>query len=494
MIHRYLYLYTKARQVDRFLARTRRAATIQREVLFAKLRRNVESDFGRDHGFARIRSVDDFRRQVPVSGYEYYRPYTERVKRGRIEAMFGPSNKLLMFSMTSGTTTEPKYIPVTNHFFKEYRRSWNIWGLGVFRDHVDLVRKATLQFSSDWEQFHTEGGIPCGNISGLAAETRPRIAKPAFILPAELSKVRGASNKQYAALRIVLSHPRVGMIVTANPLTLLNLARLADRKRESLIRDIFDGTLSGDAAEVPASVRQALHNHFSRRDPERARQLEQIVERTGHLWPRDAWPLLSVLAVWTGGSVSVYLPTVREYYGDQCVFRDHGLSASEGRMTTPFADETSEGVLDYVTHYFEFIPEREHGSEDPTVLEAHELEVDEDYYILLTTSNGLYRYDIHDLVRCVGFQGACPVLVFLHKGAHFSSMVGEKLSEFQVVRAIRAALDDVGLPCEDFTLAPRPGDPPQYVLLVEASLDPATEHELAQRVDGPPVVRDELRV
>jgi len=275
----------------------------------------------------------------------------------------------------------------------------------------------------------------------------------------------------------------VGMIVTANPLTLLNLARVADEKRESLIRDIFDGTLSADAAEVPAPVRHVLRNHFSHRDPERARQLEQIVERTGHLWPRDAWPLLSVLAVWTGGSVSVYLPTVREYYGDKCVFRDHGLSASEGRMTTPFEDETSEGVLDYSTHYFEFIPEQEHGSTNPTVLEAHELELDKDYYILLTTSNGLYRYDIHDLVRCVGFEGACPVLVFLHKGAHFSSMAGEKLSEFQVVRAIRAALDDVGLPCEDFTLAPRPGDPPQYVLLVEASLDPATQRKLAQRVD-----------
>ncbi|HYW80779.1 MAG TPA: hypothetical protein VE890_14455 [Thermoguttaceae bacterium] len=38
--------------------------------------------------------------------------------------------------------------------------------------------------------------------------------------------------------------------------------------------------------------------------------------------------------------------------------RSHGLSASEGRMTTPLEDGTSAGLLDFLAHYFEFIPER----------------------------------------------------------------------------------------------------------------------------------------
>ena len=188
------------------------------------------------------------------------------------------------------------------------------------------------------------------------------------------------------------------------------------------------------------------------------------------------------MAVWTGGSVGVYLPKVKEYYGD-VVFRDHGLSASEGRMTTPFEDNSSAGVLDYATHYFEFIPEEQHGSARPSVLEAHELEEGKNYYLLMTTSNGLYRYDIHDVVRCVGFVGACPKLEFLHKGAHFSSMTGEKLSEFQVVRAIEAALHDVGLTVDHFTLAPEPGEPPRYRLLLEAALSPETEQRLARCAD-----------
>ena len=89
-------------------------------------------------------------------------------------------------------------------------------------------------------------------------------------------------------------------------------------------------------------------------------------------------------------------------------------------------DETNAGLLDYDSHFFEFIPAEERASSQPTILEADELESGKDYYILLTTLSGFYRYDIHDVVRCVGFVGKCPQLAFLNKGAHFSSLTGEK--------------------------------------------------------------------
>jgi hypothetical protein len=76
----------------------------------------------------------------------------------------------------------------------------------------------------------------------LAAETRPLIARIAFILPAVLNKIEGAANKQYVALRLTMQRRNVGMMVTANPLTLLNFARLTDSEKEFLIRDFFDGT------------------------------------------------------------------------------------------------------------------------------------------------------------------------------------------------------------------------------------------------------------
>ncbi len=112
--------------------------------------------------------------------------------------------------------------------------------------------------------------------------------------------------------------------------------------------------------------------------------------------------------------------------------RDVGLIASEGRMTIPMADATPSGVLDITTHYFEFIPEEEIDSPQPTVLAAHELKEGRTYFILPTTSYGLYRYNIYDVVRCTGFYNQTPLVEFLSKGAHFANITGEKLSEYQV--------------------------------------------------------------
>ena len=481
MIVRWAYLWARNLRVKRFRAAAARCREIQHRVLLEKIRRHADSDFGRVHGFSSIRSVEDFRRHVPLSTYESYRPYIERLKQGDLRAMFGPGTRLLMFALTSGTTNESKYIPVTQEFFNEYREGWNLWGVRTYVDHLELCRKKTLQFSSDWQHFTTEGGIPCGNISGLAAETAPLISRPVFILPRALMKIRDPIAKRYTALRLSLPSRRVGMIITANPSTLVELARLADGQREPLIRDLFDGTLS-DRVDVPGEVRDALAHRLARRHPARARELAGIAERTGTLLPRDFWPNMSVLAVWTGGSVGSYLPRVKEYYGDPTI-RDHGLSASEGRMTVPFSDGTSAGMLDYTHSFFEFIPEAEHGRPNPRVLEAHELQEGRNYYIVLTTSSGLYRYDIHDLTRCVGFEGQVPVLEFLNKGAHFSNITGEKLSEFQAVSAVRSGFSELGLPIEMFSVAPAFGDPPGYVLLLESRVGSGRERELVRSID-----------
>ncbi len=195
--------------------------------------------------------------------------------------------------------------------------------------------------------------------------------------------------------------------------------------------------------------------------------------------PKHAWPGLDVLAVWTGGSVGVFLPQLADLYGNTAV-RDHGLSASEGRMTIPLADGTSAGLLDFYHSYFEFIPVEEHGKDGATVLEAHELEEGQDYFILLTTSGGIYRYDIHDVVRCVGYEGEAPLLEFLNKGKSFSNVTGEKLSEYQVIEAVEQSFRELGLAIDAFTLAPVIEDKPRYVLLIEPQVHCGRAAELAQ--------------
>ena len=471
------------RRYKRFIANAGKAREKQRQVLLEKIRRNADSDFGREHGFSKIQSVEDFRRHVPISNYEHYRPYIERVKKGDETAMFAAGTKILMFALTSGTTDKSKFIPVTQEFFNEYRQSWLTWGGRNFGQHTDQVWKKALQLSTNWQQLYTEAGIPCGSISGLTAELSPKVTRFAFSVPLPVIKIKNAASKHYTALRISMASPNVGMVITANPSTLIEFARRADNQRESLIRDIHDGTLA-EEIDVDSAIRQALSRYTSRRDPPRARELERLALQHGTLYPKVFWPQLSLIAVWMGGSVGVYLPRLKEFYGDTAL-RDHGLTASEGRMTIPIEDGTSTGVLDYLSHFYEFIPEGEIDSNTPTVLEAHELEVDKNYFILLSTSSGLYRYDIHDVVKCVGYEGQVPLLNFLNKGANFSSITGEKLSEFQVVLAATRSFEELELPVESFTIAPiMKGDHPGYVILIEPSTTGRNNEDFARRVES----------
>jgi hypothetical protein len=179
--------------------------------------------------------------------------------------------------------------------------------------------------------------------------------------------------------------------------------------------------------------------------------------------------------------MGLYAPQFPEYFGDVPV-RDIGLIASEGRMSIPLEDATPAGVLAVTSQFFEFIPAQEYGTPRATVVRSHEVRQDEDYFLVLTNRNGLYRYDMGDRVRVTGRLGQAPVIAFMSRDAHTSSLAGEKLTEDQAVQAMRDVRggDDCVV---DFVLAPRWGDVPRYRLYVER---PAAEgvDGLAERLDA----------
>jgi hypothetical protein len=144
------------------------------------------------------------------------------------------------------------------------------------------------------------------------------------------------------------------------------------------------------------------------------------------------------------------------------------------------------GLLDIESHFFEFIPEDEIDNAQPTILETHELKSGHNYYILLTTVSGLYRYNIRDVVRCHGFEGTTPLLEFLHKGSSISNVTGEKLTESQVVSAVRSSTQICSIELDYFTVSPIWGDPPRYRLHVEESSvpHPAMLARLTKSIDS----------
>jgi len=462
-----------------FHDQTKRARAHQRELLLSRIARNADSAFGRDHHFGEVRTPEDFRKRVPIGDYGRHEPYIDRVRNGDVSALFGPGTEVLMFAMTSGTTNRPKTIPVTREALENYRHGWLIWGIQAFDAHPDMIEngmRPILQIASDWRESHTSAGIPCGAITGLTASMQSPLIRTTYCMPPSGSRIKDVEAKYYVALRYSI-FKNLGTIIAANPSTILNMVRLGDRERETLIRDLHDGSLDPKWA-ISADVRKELRFRTKIRRKHAAKRLEALVEETGRLLPRDYWPNLEFLSNWMGGTMRAYLRGYPEYF-DQKPVRDVGLIASEGRMTIPIEDGTPAGVLDIRHHYFEFIPAEDAESADPQTIEAADLIVGKNYFILLSTAGGLYRYNIFDLVRCVGFHGEAPIVEFLNKGAHFSSLTGEKISEHQVVSAVESAQRTVGIRLRSYLLLPIWGDPPAYGLLVETSDLP--EGETADR-------------
>ncbi|HLJ10641.1 MAG TPA: GH3 auxin-responsive promoter family protein [Planctomycetaceae bacterium] len=453
------------RKLQRFEHMLHDAHAVQRRFLFEKLRRCADSRFGRVHGFGRIKTLDDFRKQVPISQYEYFAPYIQDVSQGRLDALFPPDEKVLMFGVTTGTTGPPKLNPVTATWLEEYRRSWEVWGVKSIFEHAEMIGTRLLQVTGPANLGRSGSGLPIGMISSVAVRYQNRVLRSFYSVPLEICDVGDPLSKYYTMLRLAMLDP-VGFICTITPANLLRLAAMGNEHRESLIRDIHDGTLRKDVELTPV-LRDRVRRMLAVRRPRRARELEQIVERTGTLYPKDYWPL-SLVACWLGGTIGYQSRDLPRYYGSTPT-RDLGLVSTEGRHTIPLHDDRPEGVLAVDGNYYEFVPVREMGSADPQTLECHELEVGGEYFLLMSTSSGLYRYDIDDVVRCNGYVGQAPVLEFLHKGSQWADMEGEKVSGHQVAQAVETAARELGLCVDCFTAVPvrNDGEVPYYTLLVE---------------------------
>lgn len=473
--------YRHAQSVFRAFARAlERPARAEQRVLRRVLGLVADSAFGRARGLRSVRTLADLRRAAPLATYEDMRPYIDRVCDGDVEAMFGRGQRLLMFATSSGTTAAPKRIPVTPAFVRDYRRGWNTFGLKMLSDHPRAVLRAILQSSGRYDSSHTATGVPCGAITGLLARMQKRIVRRFYVGKPEIALLDDAQARYYTLMRLGAVRD-IAFAITANPATLIQMARVASAQAETLIRDVHDGTLA-ETFVPDAGLRQTLLRGV-RPAPARARELAALRARQGALRPRDMWGL-EFLACWIGGSLGHYRPRLAEWWGEVPV-RDVGLLASEGRVSIPLDDDTPAGVLDVTSGVFEFIPAEQADAATPEVVCSSEVEVGRDYVVVLTNTSGLVRYRLEDVVRVRGRVGATPTVEFLYRAGRVASVAGEKLTENQVVAAMQAACAAVGVPVMEFILAPCWGDPPFYRLSLggaaPADLGPALDAALAEQ-------------
>jgi len=424
---------------------TAKPQEIQDHLLFDLIKRNRATRFGRDHHFEAIRSLSDYRAQVSVGDYERLRPYIEHAQNGEAHAL--TAEPVLMFTLTSGSTGQPKLIPITQTTRRNHRQLTRLWYYRAFVDHPDLFSGKLLGVVSPVIEGRTAGGIPFGAASGLIYQSSPSWIKNAYATPYEIAEVKDFEAKYYLIMRLALEHD-ITFFGTPNPSTILKLVETVNRNKQEMIQDICDGTIAAWCNLQP-KMRAALESRL-RKNPARARRLESLIKNDGTLRPREYWPRLQLIGCWKGGTVGVRLKEFARWFGKTTPVRDLGYMASEAQMTLPISDSGSAGILAIDENFYEFIPESEIDSPAPTILTCAELEAGASYYLVLTTAAGLYRYDINDVVRVAGFYNQTPLIEFVRKGRDVTNITGEKLHVNQVIQAMAQAQNAAGMAVQHF--------------------------------------------
>jgi hypothetical protein len=335
-----LLLWVKApRSLRHFNALCRTPVQAQDRLLRQILETNADTEFGRHHGFGGITSFQQFQEQVPISTYEDLEPYISAEMQGRPNQL--TKEPPVLFTTTSGTTGNRKYIPMTREGKRAKSHLTWLWFCGLYRDHPGIVGGRILSVVSPEVESHAPSGVPVGAESGHGYRTMPGPVRSMYTAPYPVFAVEGYEAKYYTLLRLAAGQD-ISCIATVNPSTVLLLGDRLARHSESIIRDVRDGSLSSEIP-VPQELRASLH---LRPDPERARHLEQATaDGGGVLRPGLAWPELAAIGCWKGGTVGAYLAKFDTYFPQRPPVRDMGYYATELRGSVPSAMTATPGPL-----------------------------------------------------------------------------------------------------------------------------------------------------
>ena len=475
-----LVLWVKApRSLRHFNALCRAPVQAQEDLLRQILETNADTEFGRRHSFGTIRGFGEFQERIPLSAYEDLEPYITAEMNGRPNQL--TKEPPVLFTTTSGTTGNRKYIPMTQEGKRAKSHLTWLWLCGLYRDHPGVVGGRILSVVSPEVEGHAPSGVPIGAESGHAYRTMPGPVRSIYTAPYGVFAIEDYEAKYYTLLRLAAGQ-NISCIATVNPSTIVLLAdRLADHG-ESIIRDVRDGSLSSEFS-VPQELRDSLH---LRPDPERARHLERAAAAGGGpLRPGLAWPELTAIGCWKGGTVGAYLAKFDTYFPQRPPVRDLGYYATELRGSVPLSDNGDAGTMAVGTNVLEFHPAAEdRAPEGRELLRLEQLEVGQRYFVYVTNASGLYRYEMNDIVEVAGHYGKTPLIRFIQKGKGVVSFTGEKLYETQVIAAVDKALAPMRGRYHFIAAVAElvDGTTPRLIFLVEFD-DPITDQDGSALVD-----------
>ena len=347
-----------------------------------------DTEWGKAHNFSQILATSNaeelfeaWQKNVPPADYEDFRPYVERHKNGEANILFPGKPK--MYATTSGTTKEPKWIPITNEYYDNiYNKMTKIW-LYTFMMHrpkcfegpaISIVGKAIEGSAPD--------GTVYGSVSGVTRRDIPDFVKPIHSAPADVFDIKDYTARYYTIMRIGIEQ-NVHIIITANPSTIVEMQNNVNQFFDDYVTDIENGTLN-EKLDIAPEIRAALAPCF-KPNPERAQELRDLKAKYGNVLPKHYWPNMQLLNTWYCGNTHVYLDKFRDSFNLEMLHMEFSYFASECRAGLVMDGKDNTTLFAHM-HYFEFVREEDLEKENKEFLQLH----------LVARTNQKYVFGVED--------------------------------------------------------------------------------------------------
>lgn len=361
------------------------------------------TEWGRKYDFASIRSHKDFQERIPIQTYDTLKPLIDRTRQGEQNVLW-PS-EIKWFAKSSGTTNDKsKFIPVSQEALEEchYKAGKDMLSFycNNFPDTQVFSGKGLSLGGSHHVNMEQNDSF-YGDVSAIIIQNLPFWAE--YIRTPEIS------------------------------------IALMDNWEEKIER-IIDSTLEVNVtsiAGVPTWMIVLAH---------------RILERTGKQNLLEVWPNLEA---YFHGAVSFvpYREQFRQLIPSSSFNYVETYNASEGFFGIQDLPDRDELLLmlDYGI-YYEFIPADDVEKEHPRVLSLDEVELDENYALVITTNGGLWRYMIGDTIK---FTSLSPYRIKITgRTKHFINAFGEEVIIDNAEKALTEACAVTGAEITEYTAAP----------------------------------------
>ncbi|MBO4471330.1 MAG: GH3 auxin-responsive promoter family protein, partial [Clostridia bacterium] len=436
------------------------------KLLLSILKKNQDTEYGKAHHFGEIRTVEDFRRLVPVSDYHDYEKYIDRmVYQGETNLI--TSLPVIGYAQSSGTVGGRKYVPLTQPQINVYTKH-TVTRMMACADKY--LRKNCGRRLKPGRGLYTNHAIcdylPNGVLSSNVADVAAR--QLGFLYPYILSNPYKRLFTQYEAefryvnTRFALQDRNTMYVFSVFLKMFTDLMIYLKKHWETIVDDIEKGTVSEIAKATP-EVMEMLKAKI-RPDPVRAAELRREFKKgfDETIVPR-VWPNMSAICGIGTSTFEQFYKLSRTMTGD--IPYDFSIyGASEGLFAAVDELNSAKQLMLVESCFYEFIP----TEDESRVLRLDELQVGKEYEIIVTTQSGLYRYKCGDVIKVVDYLGECPYIQFAYRKGQLLNLAGEKTTEEHMQAAVDKIAEKAGCRILNWTVdSVITAQPCHYLLMLE---------------------------